>query len=193
MADAVPIHPDPAASLRERWIRTWIIVAFVALLGMPVGFFAVVWRVSSSIRKSPAFLRSSAVKDMNRISMALSMYQLAGRGYPTQKQGLSALVDSPNIPPVPAAWSKQLNALPLLDPWGKPYVYRIPSASPGMAYDLFSLGPDGVLSADDIACTSKLRVISTARAVSMPTPQIKKIPGFPTSVPFKPDEPHFHP
>jgi general secretion pathway protein G len=31
----------------------------------------------------------------------------------------------------------------LNDPWGRPYVYHVPSRRRGAAYDLYTLGPDG--------------------------------------------------
>jgi oligopeptide/dipeptide ABC transporter ATP-binding protein len=36
-----------------------------------------------------------------------------------------------------------------IDPWGRPFVYR-PPTSPGASFELRSLGPDGVPSADDL-------------------------------------------
>ena len=36
------------------------------------------------------------------------------------------------------------------DPWGQPYVYRVPPARSHQPYDLFSTGADKVESADDI-------------------------------------------
>jgi general secretion pathway protein G len=36
------------------------------------------------------------------------------------------------------------------DPWGRTYEYRQPAERSGKAYDVFSLGKDGVESPDDI-------------------------------------------
>ena len=38
----------------------------------------------------------------------------------------------------------------LKDPWGRPYQYRYPATKSKQPYDVYSLGPDGVESADDI-------------------------------------------
>ncbi|MDR2365369.1 MAG: type II secretion system protein GspG [Zoogloeaceae bacterium] len=55
---------------------------------------------------------------------------------PNTETGLSYLVDSGQIPFLPK------------DPWGHPYQYRNPGAE--HAWELFSLGPDGVENGDDI-------------------------------------------
>lgn len=36
------------------------------------------------------------------------------------------------------------------DPWLLLYVYEIPGTRSGKAYDFYSLGPDGIRSADDV-------------------------------------------
>jgi general secretion pathway protein G len=41
------------------------------------------------------------------------------------------------------------NRLPV-DPWKNPYQYRYPGTKNTDGYDVFSFGPDGVESADDI-------------------------------------------
>jgi general secretion pathway protein G len=41
------------------------------------------------------------------------------------------------------------NKIPL-DPWKHPYQYRYPGTKNTDGYDVFSLGPDGVESGDDI-------------------------------------------
>jgi general secretion pathway protein G len=38
----------------------------------------------------------------------------------------------------------------LKDPWGKQYQYKQPAERSKKGYDLYSLGPDGVESEDDI-------------------------------------------
>ena len=72
---------------------------------------------------------------------ALSLFAFDVGRYPTQAEGLEALVSNPgNLPSWNGPYLKK--ALPM-DPWGKPYVYRIPGTH-GIEFDLFSYGPDGV-------------------------------------------------
>jgi general secretion pathway protein G len=75
------------------------------------------------------------------LAQTLDHYRLDVGGYPTQAQGLEALVAKPAEA---RRWSGPYltgGKLPL-DPWGRPYVYRAPGAG-GRAYDLYSLGADG--------------------------------------------------
>lgn len=68
-----------------------------------------------------------AKQDIARIEAALDLYRLDNGMYPTQQQGLPALVQKPTIPPVPQHWQSEgyLNRLPE-DPWGTEYHYRNP-------------------------------------------------------------------
>ena len=63
----------------------------------------------------------------------------AGR-YPTQHEGLGALVANPGIGKWEGPYLKS-KGVPV-DPWGHPYQYRMPGTD-GRDYDLYSLGPDG--------------------------------------------------
>jgi general secretion pathway protein G len=60
--------------------------------------------------------------------------------YPTQEQGLQALVVKPSTPPIPTNWKPYLEKLPT-DPWGRPYQYLNPGVKG--AVDVFSYGADG--------------------------------------------------
>ena len=76
---------------------------------------------------------------INAISSAIELYALDNGGYPTQQAGLSALVQAPQGA---ARWSGPYlkKAEGLVDPWGRPYQYRLPGrAGP---FDVFTLGRD---------------------------------------------------
>lgn len=87
------------------------------------------------------------------IKASLLSYQIHVGTYPSTQEGLQALVSPPASrkerwrgpyydPP-----GGQIPA----DPWGNPYQYRFPGTkNPPSKYDLFSFGPDGVESDDDI-------------------------------------------
>lgn len=86
------------------------------------------------------------------IDSALGMYEMDNSRYPSTEQGLEALVAKPSGEPSPANWNGpylKKKTVPK-DPWGRPYVYRFPGTKNVDGYDLFSTGPDGVESADDI-------------------------------------------
>jgi len=68
--------------------------------------------------------------------------------FPTSVEGLKALVVNSGIegwqgPYVEAETN-------LLDPWGRPFRYRIPGIHNFASYDLYSRGEDGIESDDDI-------------------------------------------
>ena len=87
---------------------------------------------------------TAARTDIQAIATALEMYRLDTFSYPSTQQGLEALVTKPAGAPVAKNWNPQgyLKSMPM-DPWGKPYQYLNPGTR-SAAYDLFSLGSDGV-------------------------------------------------
>ena len=60
--------------------------------------------------------------------------------YPSDEQGLEALVTQPDIDPIPLNWRSYLKSLPK-DPWGHPYHYQNPGEHGEI--DLFSEGAPG--------------------------------------------------
>lgn len=86
------------------------------------------------------------------IDSSLGMYELDNGRYPTTEQGLEALITKPSGEPAPVNWNGpylKKKTVPK-DPWGRAYVYRFPGTKNTDGYDLFSTGPDGTESADDI-------------------------------------------
>lgn len=86
------------------------------------------------------------------IASALDLYELDNGQYPATEQGLDALIQKPSAAPVPLHWNGpylKKKKIPL-DPWGREYGYRCPGTHDPEGFDLFSFGPDGLESADDI-------------------------------------------
>jgi general secretion pathway protein G len=71
---------------------------------------------------------------------ALKLYRLDNQRYPSTEQGLQALVQRPDKPPVPGNWKAYLDKLPN-DPWGQPYVFINPGIKGEI--DVMSYGADG--------------------------------------------------
>jgi general secretion pathway protein G len=90
-----------------------------------------------------------AQADLIGLATQLRAYAVETGSFPTTEQGLEALVTRPIAPPIPAHWSPRLDRM-IVDPWQHPYVYHFPSPTHSTDFDLFSLGPDGIESADDI-------------------------------------------
>ena len=87
--------------------------------------------------------------DISSITSALKMYEINNRYLPTTQQGLMALVRRPETEPLPRRWSQLMREVPL-DPWNHPYQYVYPGKHNPDGFDLYSLGPDGVESEDDL-------------------------------------------
>ncbi len=82
----------------------------------------------------------AAQQDISSVLQALKLYRIDNSRYPSNEQGLSALVTQPTIEPLVQNWKSYLDRLPS-DPWGRTYLYL----SPGVhgEIDVFSLGADG--------------------------------------------------
>jgi len=80
--------------------------------------------------------------DITMLEGALDLYRLDNGMFPSQDQGLNALVQQPTTPPLPAHWKVggYIKRLPL-DPWGNPYQYRNPGVHGEV--DIFSMGKTG--------------------------------------------------
>jgi len=81
----------------------------------------------------------AAKQDVATLMQALRLYRLDNGRYPTNEQGLAALVEKPGREPVPANWKPYLDKLPK-DPWGNLYHYLHPGVRGEI--DVFSLGAD---------------------------------------------------
>lgn len=82
----------------------------------------------------------AAKQDIVSVMQALKLYRIDNRRYPTNEQGLQALVSRPTLEPPPPNWKKYLDKLPA-DPWGNTYLYLNPGVRGEI--DVFSLGADG--------------------------------------------------
>jgi general secretion pathway protein G len=83
---------------------------------------------------------TAARHDIATIMQSLKLYRLDNGRYPSNEQGLQALVTKPQSAPLPANWRAYLDKLPK-DPWGAPYQYLNPGVQGEI--DVFSFGADG--------------------------------------------------
>jgi general secretion pathway protein G len=84
------------------------------------------------------------------LEAALSAYKSLNKNYPSQSQGRASLVTRPAIDTQPQRWSQFVKLEALVDPWDRKMQYRNPGVRNPNGYDVYSLGPDGIESADDI-------------------------------------------
>jgi general secretion pathway protein G len=82
----------------------------------------------------------AAKQDIASTMQALKLYRIDNSRYPSNQQGLAALVTRPTTEPLPINWKSYLDKLPS-DPWGKTYLYLNPGVHGEI--DVFSLGADG--------------------------------------------------
>ena len=74
----------------------------------------------------------------------LMSYRSDNGFYPTQQQGLEALIAEPTSEPRPRFWKQLLKQDGLADGWGRKFVYRNPGKRNPTGYDLVSFGEDGL-------------------------------------------------
>lgn len=110
------------------------LLVVLAILGMIAAFVAP--QVLNYLGRAKS---DAAHIQIENLTGGLDLYRLDVGHYPTQNEGLDALVARPSgLPSWNGAYIKQ-KAVPL-DPWGHPYVYKSPGEHGD--YDLYSLGAD---------------------------------------------------
>ena len=82
----------------------------------------------------------------SNIATGLKLYELDNGSFPTTDEGLGALFSKSSTA---SNWNGPYLERQPLDPWGRPYKYKSPGEH-RPDFDLYSLGKDGVESADDI-------------------------------------------
>lgn len=120
---------------RQRGYSLLELLVVLAILGLIIAIAAP--RVIGYFEASKA---KAAKIQIANISTALDLYKLSNNSYPTEQQGLKALVEKPDSI---ATWDGPYltRADGINDPWGKPYNYKVPGLHG--AFDVSSLGADG--------------------------------------------------
>lgn len=117
------------------------LLVVLIILGLLAGIVLpnVIGQVGSSKSKA-------ARVQIEELGAALDIFRLETGRYPTTQEGLRALVEQPgDLPNWNGPYLKKRTVPD--DPWDRPYQYR----SPGQhgAYDLYTLGRDGVEGGED--------------------------------------------
>src|SRR5262245_52654009 len=87
---------------------------------------------------------------MAGIQKALGLYEVDNGRFPTEDQGLRALIEKPTSAPEPKKWHKYLDMRELpKDAWGKEFSYKNPGTVNTDGYDIVSGGPDETIGNDD--------------------------------------------
>ncbi len=111
------------------------ILVVITIIGLIMGLVGP--RVLNYLSEAKA---KAAKIQIASFSSALDLYFLDSGRYPTSSEGLAALVQRPGNA---VTWNGPYlkgNVVPT-DPWGNPYVYRLPGQHG--TYDIISYGADG--------------------------------------------------
>lgn len=84
---------------------------------------------------------------LDRINTALKVYRSRAGHYPSQSQGLKALVEEPTNPK-PRRWEPSFKTLPK-DAWDREFVYKYPGGQDDSYPEVISKGKDGELGSKD--------------------------------------------
>jgi general secretion pathway protein G len=125
----------------ERGYSLLELLVVLAILGLIIAIAAP--RVIGYFDASKA--RAAEIQIAN-ISAALDLYYLSNGAYPSEQQGLKALVERPEGA---ASWDgPYLNrADGIIDPWDRAYLYKQPGTHG--KFDVMSLGADGKEGGED--------------------------------------------
>jgi general secretion pathway protein G len=124
--------PRRAAQAGFTLIEMMVVVVIIGVLAALI--------VPNVLEKLDDAKVTAARTDISTIAQALKFYKIDNQRYPSQQQGLQALVAKPSVDPMPPNWKPYLEKLPA-DPWGRPYQYLNPGVKGEV--DVMSFGADG--------------------------------------------------
>jgi general secretion pathway protein G len=108
-----------------------------------IGIVAAVYYAPRILGQAGKALQARAAEEIEMIGIALDTYAKDNGDYPSTEQGLAALWEKPEQPPVPTDWKGPYLKVPITrDPWEKEYIYIRPGVHDRYGYDLISFGRD---------------------------------------------------
>jgi general secretion pathway protein G len=132
MPDVVANRPDE--DRRQGGFTLIELLVVLVILGMLAAFAAP--QVLSYLSQAKT---DAAKAQVQNIASILDLYRLNVGRYPSEEDGLNALLEPPpDAPRWNGPYVKRRDAL--IDPWGQMYIYRFPGEFGD--YDLYSLGAD---------------------------------------------------
>ncbi len=127
-------RPFPHPKHRVQGFTLLELLVVIVIIGLLAGLVAP--RYFETVGKSKVKVVRA---QMDTLSKVLEQYRLEVGTYPTQEQGLAALMVQPaGVRRWQGPYLKK--EIPM-DPWGNPYLFQL--SSNGREFDLISLGSDG--------------------------------------------------
>jgi general secretion pathway protein G len=116
------------------------VLVVIVIIGLVVaGFFG-----SRLLGQTGKALQAQAAEEIETLGIALDQYAKDNGDYPSTEQGLPALWEKPELPPIPVNWKGPYLKIPFTkDPWENEYIYIRPGVHDRYGYDLISFGRDG--------------------------------------------------
>src|SRR5436190_2662569 len=122
-------------------VESVLVITIIAVLGA-----AAIYKIKGTVDVAK---ETRIESDIKNVITQIKTYEARNLQPPTTEQGLKALVEMPTVEPVPGKWTQLLEEVPK-DPWNHELRYVYPAKRSTQDYDVYSLGKDGVESADDI-------------------------------------------
>jgi general secretion pathway protein G len=122
---------------RRRWRGFTLLELMVVLLILALLASIAAPRVTKYLRRAKV---ETARIQVDALGAAIDSFNLDTGRFPSQDEGLAALVEKPTEA---SSWDGPYlkKKASLTDPWGQPYLYRFPGQK-GSEYDIYSLGAD---------------------------------------------------
>ena len=138
---------------RRSAARGFTLLEMVIVLGIIALILGAAITFSSGI--SGTARNTAAEAKMREIDAKLEAYRIGAGRYPTEQQGLQALVERPTSAPAPRKWEQQMRKIPV-DPWGNEFLYKNPGSKDRNTYEIISMGKNGEVGGDDDISSQEL-------------------------------------
>ncbi len=140
--------------MADRTTQGFTLIEILIVVGI-IGLLASVL-VTNLIGRAGQAKVDLASTQIRQLEQALEMYKLDNGRYPTEEQGLAALVRAPSSEPTPRRYNPggYVKRDAITDPWGVRYEYKKPGTHNTHSFDLYSVGPDGAQGGEGEAAIS---------------------------------------